>query len=495
MVERTFIERLHWRLFRLLPRVVNNPILKSLQKNSDEEDAEKNDKCTPEDNDNVDLSCFWAIEFYNPSHVGELPAAFKRLGWTGGKNRRPLFDVVEWLKENRGETLGGGWFRLNTLVSHEKLGSYTDSVEANLPDGVSYATAALTCLGSSLACIAVCFKLEEHTSQEFERVIRRKYRTVFRKQGTALAIIDPLKQKQDKLTDIRRNIDLNVQQWFAENIPGVFSSKTSTAKMPTCELLVFNANNIALNSTPSPVSRRLDSRFLLGLSSGALSELESQQFTGLRFTTSVIRNPTINSYASMYIGLNDLNKVDVSQYGREHVDVKIQKLCEGSEAFLIRWACLVLVRMLNIRVNDLRDSQIFTSNRTDTNLLIQELRKITANSLDVNFIIPDIIYSLSSPFTDSDIDQFTTKSPPWIAAAPISALPGMNENIRKEAENLLVRDKMLRELLSQQGSLASVAENIKVQRKLNSLTWAIAGFTIVSVIIAGVSAYPVLFGK
>ena len=82
------------------------------------EDSKQNADTTPPEDEFIDLSCAWAVEFYTPAHIDSLVSAFSRLGWDHEDGGNLSNDPAAWLKDLRQRQHGGAWLNLGIISSN-----------------------------------------------------------------------------------------------------------------------------------------------------------------------------------------------------------------------------------------------------------------------------------------------------------------------------------------------------------------------------------------
>jgi hypothetical protein len=120
--------------YRKLPGLFDSPDMKYDLEWHRGRDKEENEACTPQTNEHIDLLCFWAVEFYLPSHIAGLVSSFVSLGWDhdrAGDDRNP----IGWLQHSRSRT-AGGWMSFDLTRPGERRifgRSYSVSELLNVP--------------------------------------------------------------------------------------------------------------------------------------------------------------------------------------------------------------------------------------------------------------------------------------------------------------------------------------------------------------------------
>ena len=193
--------RLHDYVHRKLPRIINSPHEKESLKWSHERDPEKNAKTRPPEDEQIQLHCLWAVEFYTPMHTEDLASAFVRLGW----NNEEVFDSgknpIAWMESLRTRQHGEGWNNLGVLIPPNSKNTmwFSRASRIKLPEHVEYATAHMFNHSPSITCIVIGFIFEEEYGQIYDRALRQDYKTYNRPLNRGWSIVTPELQKRDQI--------------------------------------------------------------------------------------------------------------------------------------------------------------------------------------------------------------------------------------------------------------------------------------------------------
>ena len=78
---RTWLHELHKAAYRRFPKFVSDPDYQRRLAVYRSRDHEENERSRPPEDESIKLRCFWATEYYLPSHFDGLIASFEKLGW------------------------------------------------------------------------------------------------------------------------------------------------------------------------------------------------------------------------------------------------------------------------------------------------------------------------------------------------------------------------------------------------------------------------------
>jgi len=233
-----FLNRLHFLAwsFPALRVIAARIEMRRTEENWGKRDPRENTDTAPPPGEVVTLQGLWAMEFYTPSQAERLLAGFQKLKWDkvtsiGG-------DPVQWVRQNRSSTLGGGWFNLGMITRARKESFWYDARSAPLPDSVDYAEGAILTLTSSLTCVILFFVYRNPFAAQFQLAVDTARKTIAEPKGGGFSIHSPRSQKQSDIEAARAQARLEAWQWFRHNLPGVFCSETAMPdEFPTSELV------------------------------------------------------------------------------------------------------------------------------------------------------------------------------------------------------------------------------------------------------------------
>ena len=436
-----------------------------------ERDLERNFQTTPPSEEQIDLHCIWAVEFYTPTHIDSLVESLKKLGVGSKADQRLSRDPIAWLRMQRSLHRTSGWINLGVLkpVGSKEFRGW-DSIETSLPCGVEYANWRLFSLSPSLTCIVVGFVFDEQAAGMLDIALRSDCETYLEPIGERNTIRDPESQKKDLVGLARKRISESSKKWFDENVPGLFCSDLLNGKLPTCELTFLK------EADPFPTrleGQGIPPRYLRVLGLDAAFEVwESTNISGLKFKPSD-RRDQYNQYHSILSMKESEIPNSFIDHGGEKKSSMFNSLDMSFPDIFNLWAIISMLEGYTRHLVGIRDSASFRlgTNQNTINKL-QSLGDDVSFSLDVSAVTADLISSANDKFRlFGPIEKFRLCSPApdeeeTLGEALFSA-------IGEEAKSLMKLDRSIRNHLTQFGSLLAAAENVRLQRSISNMTRAI----------------------
>ena len=435
-------------------------------------DSERNAETTPPTEEYIDLYCTWAVEFYTPTYIECLVDGLQKIGASTETNQRLDRDPVHWLRMQRSLHRTSGWISLGNLLpfGSKRLGS-EDAIETSLPEGVKYATWKMFSLSPSLTCIVMAFVFDEQEAAIFDATLRSEYQTYLEPVGKTNRIHIPFFQKAALIRSVRERISNSITQWFKENVPGLFCSGLLDGKLPTCELLFLTeADPFPLQQdgeAPPPQYLRL-----LGLDA-AFEAWESTQTSGLKFKPFHRRVREGQYHSILSIKESAILDSHVKLYGGEKKLSMFNSLNMSFPDILSLWACISLLEGYTRHLGEIRDSASFRL-ATDRNTIakLHSLGDNVSFSLDISAVTADLIANAKAKSGSFGwIEKYKSCTPDMGEEQTLNQV--LLAAITEEAKQLRKMDRSIRTHLTQFGSLLAAAEDIRLQRKINKLTWTI----------------------
>ena len=437
-----------------------------------ENDWERNAQTTPPTEEYIDLYCTWAVEFYTPTYIEGLVDGLQKLGASTETNQRLDRDPVDWLRMQRSLHRTSGWISLgNLLPTGSKRFGWGDAIETSLPEGVKYATWKMFSLSPSLTCIVIAFVFDEQEAAIFDATLRSEYQTYLEPVGKTNRIHIPVFQKAALIRSVRERISNSITQWFKENVPGLFCSGLLDGKLPTCELLFLTeADPFPLQQDgEAPPPQYLQ---LLGLDA-AFEAWESTQTGGLKFKPFHRRAREGQYHSILSIKESAIPDSLVKPYGGEKKPSMFSSLNMSFPGILSLWACISLLEGYTRHLGKIRDSASFRL-ATDRNT-IEKLHSLGDNvsfSLDISAVTADLIANAKAKSGSFGwIEKYKSCTPDTGEEQTLNQV--LLAAITEEAKRLRKMDRSIRTHLTQFGSLLAAAEDIRLQRKINKLTWTV----------------------
>ena len=448
-----------------------------------ERDPNKNIDTAPPEDEFIDLCCVWGVEFYTPTHIEGLVKSFRKLGWRTDDHPDPSRDPEAWLYGLRRYQHGGAWLNLGFLTledSNSPWGSLRHT--APLPECVDYASVSIYSISPSLIAMVVCFVFKEDSSVMLDKALRKQRRTYTTPFGSGVRIHDPRQQKRDDISEIRSTVSKLAATWFSEYFPGLFSSGLLGGELPSCEFITLrNAEPFPSRTQADPVPQEY--LRLLGLSYD-YNAWRSTSIPGLKFGTSqeTEHNPRYHSICAMKE--NECIEAITSLQGSSDRSSRIDYVGEMMPTLISLWAILPLLEGYTQYLNKVRDPDIFKpkTRLTPVNIL-EKLEDYVSYSVDIAAVTSELVAHSEELFPLIHRDEVFEPCNSEFYKTGYSLNKHLEYTIGKQATWLERTDKSLRDHLTQYGSLLGATENVRVQRKITCLTWALlalAGLTLIT---------------
>ena len=447
-----------------------------------EQDSEANTATEPPEDEFIDLCCAWGVEFYTPAYIENLINSFRKLGWRADDHPDPSRDPEAWLYGLRRYQYRGAWMNLGYLLPKD-----TDLIFAGpkhrvpLPAGVKYARAGIYSVSPSLVSIVVSFVFVDDTSSMFDKALRTDRSSYTNPIRGGWQIHDPRTQKMDDIGQIRTNISRQLGNWFADNLPGLFSSGLLDREIPTCEFVTlrraepFPSQVESEDTLPEYLS-------ILGLNRD-YDVWKSSRMTGLKFriTDPVGRQPAYHSV----LAIKENRHIDTipERFGSTDRASRIVHIDDLMPNLLCLWSILPMLEGYTQHLSKIRDSAIFKPRaRRDPVGTLESLGGHVSFSVDVAAVTSELAMH-------SD-EQFPLLHDVAVFEPCDSKVYEIRRTLEKQLEFTIKKyvtwlqrtDESVREHLTQYGSLLGVTENVRVQKKITRLTWALLALAVVTVI-------------
>ncbi|MDE0120547.1 MAG: hypothetical protein OXS33_02300 [bacterium] len=451
-----------------------------------QQDPESNTHSTPPPDEKVRLVCLWAMEYYSPTHTGDLITGLRKLGWDD------FFDPTLNLIQMREHHSGGSMTSLGHLVRKEsRRFPLTMTRIAPLPKSVDYAIAHLFSLTPELNCVVVCFVFRKDTATRFDRALRAKHCTEVEREKAGWKFLRPDHQKEREIGRIRQELSNTAMDWFQKHLPGLCASGLLDGEMPTCEGITTRVAEpfppssehtkeafpytsivgIGQYARDFDVWRRRDTPTLkMGFPSGLAED------HGLRHHAILATKEPLPSWAEHY---------DQPQEGEEvaHTHGLVSP-------WLVMWGVIPILKGYVRLIKDVRDSSALRdANRSDAAATLKKLRRYVAYNFDMADVASDLLleqvshnpWARSDPFESCNNDKR-------------SLLAFLLKQIEPRVAWVQDREKSLRDHIAQIGSLLGTEENIRTQAKMRKMTWWLLTLTVLALLLAGLSLAVNFFG-
>lgn len=478
-----FIRNVTGKFRRIYRRYVRDRQFKEMLSQVQELDSTENLETSPPADEHIELVCLWAVEFYTPSHYEKLVDSFVKLGWGKDDARGGSGDPIAWLNGLRGDYQGGAWMNLGLFAPQDStvlLGPHVRKME--LPAGVKYATAGIYSLTSTLVSVVVCFVFEGSWSGSFNTALRTEHRTYATPTERGWTLHTPRHQKMDRINAIRSELSHLAASWFSKNLPGLFSSGIFRAEIPTCELITTRQIE-PFPTRAEQVSSVLGYPGVMGIGRNhGVWRYESTQNLKLRLPTGREPGPEYHSILAMREPSSPESPPD-QPGGNDRWD-QLHQLNLIIPNWLSVWAILPLLEEYTRHIRNIRNSTTLRPRKRQNSLrILENLGNHVSYSVDIAAVAAELASDLEPPFPLLAVSgQFEPAEEEPLQGRPLAT--SLTYMIRDRAKWLRRTDRALRDQLTQYGSLIGATENVRVQKKLNWLTWVLVVFGLATLLIS-----------
>ena len=471
---------------RCFPRYITRPFPRSRLQGIRHADPRENARHAPPSDEFIDLCSVWAIEFYTPAHIDELLNSLERLGWSEQHEPR---NPVSWLKHRKASQFSQAWMPLGPVIPRRNPDVYIRRpLRADLPPSVICAYADMYCFTPSLVAIAIGFAFDEDYGRVFDYALRQDRQSYVTPTPGGYRIHDPGNQKKSHIQEIRRDTTQLIADWFSENIPGLCSTGLLGGNFPTCEFVTLR------KAQPFPTIEENDDGFLwymhhLGLSNSDGS-WESARMAGLRFYPSHGGRNTTGYHSILSINEVGWTEQDPEEENGRSRESKIYSMHRRVSGMLGVWAIEVLLQGYAQHFRKLRNSEFLRSTQHES--AVQALRRICESvsySVDIAAVTDELtsLVRTKRPL-GIEIEPFVPRSdaPDYWWKGSLDQL--IQREVGENAKWLQSMDSAVRSHLTQYGTILGTVEDIRLQKKITLLTYAMLFLTGVLAILTYLTA-------
>lgn len=473
----SFVSSLCSRLPEQLRSVVRRPASPSYPVDEDSFrglDAEINERSTPPPEEHFDLRCIWGVEFYTPSYIDTLESSLVHLGWGTPVGLHTERDPILWLRGLRRHRYSSSWFSLGPLATEDGpsfLGGTRKVPE--LPPYVPYAQGHIAALSPSLVAVSLCFALDESLSTKINASLREDRTSFLEARADGYAIRDPRSQKLSNFEETRRELQGSIHEWFGRHLPGVFVS--GNVDVPTCELITARVARPYIRGKGE--APKVDSYIRIVGFEESMDSWHTDKMRGLLFDI-----PRASSHPLFMSKDSDLEAVIRDGYGSPRPG-SIAFMDQAVSSMLRAWAVLPLMEHLTREV-----ATMSVPANDAPEQALDVLKRGMLSRIDIAALSSELAdESRANRWIHQDASQF-------VRARPIhedrddTLGKVLDYRIKSQAAWLKETDRSARANSEQYGTLLAAAENIRLQKSLKRLTWALTVLALLAIAMPVVAA-------
>lgn len=442
-----------------------------------ERDPKENDKTAPIEGEAIDLRLMIGVEFYTPGNFSDLLKAFAKLGWDTEDSGWSRESPSAWIRQLRSNPHAGGRYNLGVL-SREKSEFWGYRRVSPLPKSVKYAFGDLLSVTSSISAVVLTFVLTEEAARCLDQALREPRAT--RRVplgGTRYSIEQPIHQKRKAIQEARQALRAEVSEWFKSHLPGLFSSGHLGGELPTCEFTTLKIGR----PFQSDQKKHPEYLSLLGFDRGYDAWKEN---SGLYFLPAMRwKAPQYHAVAAVCEA--EFRPDDFKYRGGIDRDSIAAHYGERLDGLVERWALLALLSGYENYANAIRDSASLRTDGGRPAQLMQDLRTFVGRATEVSFVASELkVLAEGERGFGYEFDHFESCDSDREKLGYTTLAASLSRTVKWRAERLEASDRIIREVVTQYGTILTAQENYKVQKHVGRLTLGALVFAVLAALFA-----------
>jgi hypothetical protein len=268
------------------------------------------------------------------------------------------------------------------------------------------------------------------------------------------------------------------EDWFRKHLPGAFSRGILGGEFPTCEFLSLQI----AKPFPGPNSgdrRNKEYLHMLGLEYD-VEAWNSKHVEGLKFAQPNFDDDGLRHHNILAIRESDFAKVDLSPWGGQHPSGYIAYLDHMISATMSRWGLLALLSGYERKLNEVRDSTIFSVPvRAKPLRVLNNLGALVGSSIDISTIARDLRDLADKKWLfNHGVGDFVPARPEFYEDGSAALDEVLRKTVADRSARLYESERIVRDLLVQHGTVLGTAENVRLQGRVTFLTWVLVFLTV-----------------
>lgn len=435
---------------------------------SPDRDRRRNEESAPPADEQIDRPCIWGVEFFTPAYIDGLEAGLLRMGWGRSDTSTAHPDPIVWLRDLSRHRHSGASLPLGVLTTDESPAFLLSHRVPDLPQSAEHAQARISAITPSLFSVTVCFVIREDVVEKMNRVLwEQKASYVVSRDGRD-SLLDPYSQKSMELGEAREALGGEVAAWFAQWLPGVFSSEPRR-DIPTWEFVTSEAAHpLTLKAEKRPSFRSYLNLigFRLGFDAWSHGRLQSLHLNSSESPSHPLLVGNSQALRAISKDGDELQRHDL-----------VNAVDEALWEVLPAWAVVPLV---NLYTQELLNEVVPA--RGSVEQALDNLREGMLRRIDLSAVASELRDICEGDhWLWDEPDEFVMTRP---GASPADTTLG--EHLRfvigNQAGWLCEADRSVRDRVLQYGTLLASEESIRLQRRTTRLTWAVLGLALVTAV-------------
>lgn len=446
-------------------------------------DAEDNLASRVPSDERLRQVALWGVEVFGPAEADRLYSAITRLGW----NDERLFGLNtdppgSWIGEQRTYGIEGS-LNLGVIERPGKSRFLPRGRHAQLPDAVDYAHGWVYQLSPSVTAICICFVLTDVASNAYQAEINLDRKTVHKPREGGYRSYNVEHAKRRAVDVARIKLRAVVTEWFAENLPGLFSVASDGSRLPTAELLT------TLNQSLLDAKRtRIEPDWIQLATPRGHSEVWTlKSFEGLKLCWPNFEGDLrYHGVVNLQVGL--LTAEHLKYRGDPCDAVHAAFVDDHVRGILVNFAAIAALREItrHLRITP-GILSADTASRKGTVKTLERIRVFFDDSVGVPAFTSEL--AAKSEHVHSyrwDCSEFQ-KIPLRPDEQPIQIAESLRSRTHYLASRACSLERETREQLEQISAILSTRENIRTQARMELVTVGVAIVSIVSLAVAVMS--------
>jgi hypothetical protein len=426
-------------------------------------DPIENLETTPPDEERISFRCLWTIEYFTPSSIRSLEEGiverdWDRLGLGGGKL---LATVRNWRQGT-----GGGWHVVGSFGPPQNRRPGL-AEEAGFPQGVEAASLEVHSVTPGITALLGMFVMNEEGSRGIDDALRHNYSTQLERVRGGQSILQPGMLKERASRQLQRDAAKRCFKWMTNGMRGAFSS---TPDLAPCWAFVTFAQ-------ARPFSDQRTHYLQAVGASGDFEAWYSRDLPGLRFS-SPSYYPADDDSVLMAANDEDL-AADPARPDNE----RLHRLNLQFHRTIVAWGVTRLLAADRRRLADVRHAIALTAKtrRGATARLFSARESLLTEGADIRHSVIHLRrYSENKEAFTYDMPEFEPVRPE-VWRDPTSYPETVRLITSEQAEILGELEAEVRELLTTSSAVESAAVNLRLQRTLLWLTFALVALGLATI--------------
>ncbi len=437
-------------------------------------DPRDNEETKPPPDEQINLHCVWAVEFYTPRHFDDLQKNLSKLDEALAPSQRREPTLNQWLERSQRHPFSQEWTDLGLLKPPGvRFPTAGRDRTVELPSGVAYAEGSICSVSPRIKYVVIRFVLDPGFSATFHTELSTYRSTEITYTPYGASIKSPDLVKRERIDQTRIRLSRNATVWFSQHLPGLFTDRLGTNPIPICEYIKFNTAEPFPERDPQtpPPPRYLRT---MGLEHAFIA-WRSPSDPRIKFATNRISTDlphhhcTVTFTQSPGQGQQKPAEPEDPWTGPDYI---VDKTMEN---VLPNWAALAMLEQYEERLNTIRNEQIHSNTGSRRPVAdLEALGRTLTWTADLEGVVDDIC-----EIWQREPGYDLIGKPAWRNdAAPSHLSSDLNMMVKERSQRVKTTLQQVRQEILHLRETISISASIRLQRTMKWLA-------ICSVLLAG----------